>query len=249
VKKHYLLSFLFSVIALCGKTNAMELTTPQEIITAKVISVGGITTQLQAPNKNYLNTYTNIGSIPYAAIGQLSRTFTKEEWEDNLSVLRKNNPAEHAHLQKNNINLTGQPISVAIPASYLVNKKPDNIVMYEGYGSPNFQGIKISEREGNKVIASVVRSTEKTDPRFQNLQRQYVITEEFCEQTNREMEKMETYLVNAEKKKYGRKIGDNPSFVFSGRRIAGERTGITSGWNGGKTLTDLEDRNPSMRPR
>jgi hypothetical protein len=248
MKKINLLSFLFLTAALGGKITAMELALPQKIKTAKVTSAPAITTPLQI-SESYLNIYTNIGAIPYAAIGQLTHIITKKEWGSQVDNLRKNNPLEFALLQKKNIDLTGQPISVAIPANYLVDKKPDDIVMYEGYGYPDSLGIKISEREGSKVVASLVRSAEKTDPRFQDLQTQYVITQEFCEQTNRKMEKIEAYLIKEENKKYKRKIGDNPSFIFTGRRIAGEKTGITSGWNGGKTLTDVEDRSPSIRSR
>ncbi len=224
----------------------MELTTPKKMGTSQVTSVAKVCTQSQAPN-NQLDTYTNIGTNPYIVIGQLNQTLAKEGWELSMDNMRKNNPAEFSKMQKNSFKYIGQPVQIPIPASYLIDKNPNDIVMYEGYGSPDLPGLKISEKEGDKVVASRVLSPEKNDPRFQDIKCQYVITEEFCKQTNKEMANAEKRLVKEENKKYGRKIGDEPTFRFTGRRNASEKTGITSGWNGGKTLIDLEDRSPSMR--
>lgn len=190
------------------------------------------------------NLFHNSNNPPLGIIGTIKIPTALTQSKAILIVenLAKNNPtikelAQDPHKKAALIEqMTAENIPAMVPFQYLADKKP-GIIFYGGLGARNNQdAIKISETEGSQITNTFLYSQNKNDSDFvQEPQMLYVATEKFAKQANKTAREFEDKLANEES--------------WSNRRHIGDKYGMTSGWNGGKSLMDTEKREPSSRPK
>ena len=255
MKRLTLLFPLFLMFTLCNKTDAMELEKPKaKIATVKLVSASDIIPPIAGNNeqlKSLIASYQHIEKNPLLVCCKVSATLTKTELHCMMDNMLKNNPElsqavlQNPAFRDDFINeFMNKPMPFAIPAKYLANKKPNDVIAYAGNGNPNSAGMKLSENEGNKVTSSIIFSTTDKDPLFiEPPHSQYVVTNEFCKEANKVMNMFEASLREKEQNGDIQTMGDRDT----NRQAMGDRYGITTGWNGGKPFMDTEKRAPSLR--
>jgi len=256
MKKLYFLLLLTAIVSFVKQANAMDTVDSPKKMDTTSVQPKNVTTLISAQavlsrTKNDSLTfgpYLHSNANPLVLVGKAKATVRITESQVNAIInnLAKNDPQfqnilndpnQASHFREYMIaQLTqGETGAAMIPAQYLSNKKPEDIIFYNGYGTADNQnGLKISENEGTQVIATVLHSPNPTDF-TQEAPDSFVSTKEFAKDANKAMREFEDRIVDKEAR--------------FGRAKTGDKYGITSGWNGGKSLMDTEKREASSRPK
>lgn len=247
---------LFSVLVLNVMSyiilNAMDPAPSPKTETLKLLSADSVV--LMANNQQAATAYKNNDYPPLLIIGAIPMSMSTSQLNTILGELAKSNPGLAQELNNPIIrNKLLQQLAIEstlpmpIPVSYLIDKKPQNLVLYAGFSKNGIEseGVRIAEKEGNKITGNIIYSSQKDDPSFlDEPSHAYPATERFCKEANREIEKFEKQIEMDE-----RRIGFKHLMPGIKNSELADKLGVTSGWTGGKPLMDTEKRTPSSRPQ